>query len=112
MSTWLKPICAIVLTMHVQIHESAQAVGEPWEHIRSFMERDTGRADPEFTRYLRSLTPEEMLTSARQACKEVDRRSSEMRDMPPEAVAELYVMVCLHHYFGFSSELVVDKSPW
>lgn len=72
---------------------------DPWRMIISLMEEDKGRGNPKLADYLKSLTTEEMLLGARQACDEVAGRSAEIKDMPPEAVAEVYVMLCLHYYF-------------
>ena len=93
-------LCLIPLSGAVQSNRCCQVIAEPWGRIRSFLEQDTGRVDPLFAEYLESLTTEDMLLAARQACEEVRREAGEMRDMPSEAVAELYVMVCLHQYFA------------
>ena len=94
-----KIILATLLTSFAQAGQGSLGPQEPWARIRSFMEQDTGDPSPEFSEYLNSLTAEQMLLAARQACAEVARRSDEMRDMSPAQVAEIYVVTCLHRYF-------------
>lgn len=93
-------IVATLLTSFAQAGQDSPEPDEPWARIRSFMEQDTGDASAEFSKYLDSLTAQQMLLAARQACEEVARRSEEMHDMPPAQVAQIYVATCLHGYFN------------
>ena len=71
---------------------------EPWATIRSF--GDPAGGSPEREAYLESLTPEEMLRGARQACERIEAHVSAGRhfDAPPEAGASLSVALCLTYY--------------
>ena len=85
MSSSLRDICLVALTVFVQANEIPDVIPEPWGRIRSFLEQDTGRTDTEFTKYLKSLTTDEMLLAAKQACQEVERRADdedELSDAP------------------------------
>ena len=100
MPLFLRVACLVVLTGFAQANESPEARPEPWGRICSFLEEDTGDVNPEFVEYLKSLTAEQMVLAARQACDEVARRSAEIKDMPPSCAAEIHVMACLHYYFA------------
>ena len=78
--------------------DSAPEDAEPWATIRSFDDRAGG--NPERQAYLESLTPEEMLRGARQACRRIEAHVSAGRhfDIPPEAGAVLAVALCLTYY--------------
>ena len=89
-------LTTVVLTV---ASEPEQDRPEPWGRIISLMEQSTAQGSPRLAECLKSLSPEEMLLGARQACAEVASRAGEMHDMPPEQVAEIYVMTCLYSYF-------------
>ena len=90
---------AVILATFALTAEPALDRPEPWARILSLMEEPPTDGGAEPAAFLKSLTPEEMLLGARQACAEVANRASEMHDMPPEVVAEIYVTTCLHYYF-------------
>lgn len=92
-------VSVLALTVGASPGERGPERPNPWNRIVSLMEKDTGSGNPEFEGYLKSLSAEEMLLGARQACAEVAERSNEYKDMPPAAVAEIYVMACLQSYF-------------
>jgi len=99
MSVYSRVLCVIFLTACVRAGEPSPSVAEPWASILEFMKNDDGQANAALTEHLKSLSGPEMLLAARQACGSVAPPSREMRDMPPEAVAEFYVMTCLKYYF-------------
>ena len=70
-----------------------------WQRIRSLREPDTPEQNLKLDNYLKSLTAEEMLIAARQACDEVTNRPPEITVIPLAAAGELHVGLCLQYYF-------------
>lgn len=70
-----------------------------WQRIRLLREPDTPEQNLKLENYLKSLTAEEMLLAARQACEEVANRPKEITVIPVAAAGELHVGLCLRYYF-------------
>ena len=98
MLVYLRLVCVSTLASLMALADPEPPRPEPWNGILSLMEESTAQGSPRLIEHLESLTPEQMLLAARQACEEVERRAAEMRDMPPSEVAKLYVMTCLFYY--------------
>ncbi len=79
--------------------EPTKSAPAPWDRIRSLARDGSREGSARLFEHLESLTTEEMLTAARQACQEVEDEPQEHPDTPAWAVAETSVMLCLHHYF-------------
>lgn len=103
MTVHLRLASVIMLVPFAPVTEPQSPRPEPWNRILSLMEEGTTHGNAEPVAFLKSLSPQEMLLGARQACEEVARRSAEMQDMPPPDVATMYVTVCLTYYFDKSS---------
>ncbi|MGB2987938.1 MAG: hypothetical protein WBE26_18875 [Phycisphaerae bacterium] len=99
MSILVKSMWVLALLTFAPVTESQSPRPDPWNRILLVMEGGTTHGNAEPVDFLKSLSPDEMLLGARQACEEVASRAGEMQDMPPADVAEIYVMVCLHYYF-------------
>ena len=99
MWTFLNPTWALGLLTVAACLQSELPRPEPWARILSLMDQGTAHGNAESVDFLKSLTPEEMLSGARQACREVAAGAGQMQDMPPPDVAILYVTVCLTYYF-------------
>jgi hypothetical protein len=92
-------VLTVVLATSVHVAESQSSDPDQWSRILSLMEEGTAQGNPQLAEYLKTLTAEQMLLAARQACEDVAHRSGEIHDMPPSEVAKIYVMTCLSHYF-------------
>ena len=81
------------------------AVGDErlWGRISSLLEEGASTRDPELVEYLKSLTPQQMLAAAREACEE---GASDTRLPSDELRLEAAVsnaLVCLEYYFDSSN---------
>ena len=90
-------VCSLIAVSGIAgTHEAENASPTPWGKIRSLSSRERSA---ELSNYLESLTTEEMLTAARQACREVEDDPEEHHDAPAWAAAEFHTIICLRHYF-------------
>ena len=100
MNALVKFACMLLVATFVVGREPRGEAPKYWEQIRSLNQREGGHT--ELLQYLKSLTPEEMLTAARQSCSE----SSQYSDEPQQAyLAGLNVRLCLEYYFENCDEV-------
>ena len=82
-----------------QVMDDTPDMPDPWARIRVLLKQESAEGDRELALYLKSLTAEEMLTAARQACREVEEHFNDNAKVPAWAAAELRAMLCLRRYF-------------
>ncbi len=95
MKTFLTVCSLIAVVVFVGAQVPKKVAPPPWGQIRLlYRERIE-----DVNTYLKSLSTEEMLTAARQACREVQEDTQEYREAPKWAVAEFHCIICLRFYF-------------
>ena len=99
MTGCLRGVCVLLLAGCALADKPPEAHSTIWRDIRALAARGTAQGNPELVAYLKSLTAEEMLLAARQACEEAANRPIAPNEVPREGAAEVYVGLCLHYYF-------------
>ena len=106
MSTLLRLSCVVVLAGSIQVGASPSETPDYWSHIQSLAEPDTPEQNLELIHYVKSLTPDELLTAARQGCVAGRNKPSLTLEWERAAAAQSNALLCFEFYF---SALVDDE---
>ena len=104
-------ICVMTLMGFACAQEAPSDDTELFGRIRLLAQDDSADGNKKLDGFLKSLTPAQMLSAAREACAEVESTKGEFSDAMRAGSASMSVALCLHFYLdGFDDSARAIKT--